>query len=234
MSRLAAAVRLDLRLQWRYGLYVAALFVSAVWIVVLRQVPRAYLEWALPFVIFVDLAVFGFYFLGGAVLFEKGEGTLAAIVVSPLRVGEYLASKLVTLTAASVLVSLVVALATFGTGFNIPMLATGVALNALLTLLVGFIAVSRYETISEYLIPSQIYLLPLAVPLIDFAGLWHNPVLYLIPTQGSLLMLHGAFAPIAPRQLAYAVVVQLFWIAALVPLARRAFERHIVARRGGR
>lgn len=232
MNRLRAVTRLDVLLQWRYGLYYAAAFVALVWVAALRQLPQTALDVGVPLIIFVDLAAIGFYFIAGMVLFEKGEQTLAALVVTPLRFGEYIASKLTTLTLLALVVSLAVAVASYGLGFNLALLAAGVALTSLITLLVGFVTVAPYRSISRYLLPSQLYLLPLILPLAVYL-LPDLPVWYLLPTYGSLLMLQGAFTSITLGQLIYALVYQAVWIVGLLWLARRAFRRHVVARQGG-
>ena len=228
MKRLSSALQLDLRLQKRYGLYYAGAFVTLVWIVILRQLPAWTLDIAVPFVIFTDLGVIGFYFIAGMLLFEKGEQTLLAIVVSPLRFGEYLTSKLVTLTLLAAVASLVVVVVTYGVGFNLILLMLGVALMSLLALLIGFISVSPFTSISDYIIPSVFYVMVMYLPLIDYFGWWQSWVFYLIPFQGALLLLKGAFWPVETWQIVYAVLYQLLWAVILVRLARWAFDRYIV------
>jgi fluoroquinolone transport system permease protein len=225
-------MRLDCRLQRRYGFYFAAAFMAAVWMVVLRLMRPEVLPLAVPFIVFVDLAVVGFYFMAGALLFERSERTLQALLVSPLRFREYLVSKLLTLTLLAMTISLAVAMVGYGPHFNLFLFLAGVALTSLLTLLVGLIAVAPYDSISRFLIPAQLYVLILYAPLVHFFGWWTSPVIYLIPTQGSLLMLRGAFYTIRPWQTAYAIVYQLLWLTALTVLARRRFDRHISGRRG--
>jgi fluoroquinolone transport system permease protein len=208
MSRLGVALRLDLLLQFRYGFYYAAAFTTLVWISLLSALPESVLKLVVPFMIFADVAVVGYYFIAGMVLFEKGEATLFALVSTPLRFREYLVSKLATL---------------------------GAILTSLIALLLGFIFVSPFEAISSYVVPSAIPHLIMAVPLIHFFGVWESPVFYLFPTQGSLFLLGGAFGtvPLAAWQLLYAVLYQLLWVIGLYLLARRAFDGYIVARKGG-
>jgi fluoroquinolone transport system permease protein len=228
-------VRLDVLLQIRYGFYYAAAFVTLVWIALLYPLPASILDLAVPFVVFTDLAVMGYYFIAGMVLFEKGEETLFALVSTPLRFREYLASKLVTLTALAVVVSLVVVVAGYGFGFDAALLVLGVILMSLVSLLVGFIMISPFDSISSYLIPSQIPFLVMGLPLIHFFGLWESPLFYLIPTHGTLLLLGDAFdtGSVAAWQVLYAVLYQLMWIYGLIFLAYRAFDRYVVARKGG-
>ena len=85
MSRLISTVRWDLRIQFRQGLYYAALFVIALWALVLSQLSETLVTLFLPYIIFFDLSVFGFYFMAGILFLEKGEGVLQALVVTPLR-----------------------------------------------------------------------------------------------------------------------------------------------------
>lgn len=234
MNRVLSATLLDLRLQRRYGFLYAAAFITLIWIVLVRLFPADLLDLALPFIIFVDLGVVGFYFIAGMVLFEKGEHTLEALVVTPLRFGEYLAARLATLTLLALVMSLVVVVSVYGFGFNIIWLLLGTVFTSLIGLLVGFISVAPYRTISAYLLPSQLYFLPFNLPIIDYLGWWEHPVFYLIPTQGSLLLLRGAFEPLAAWQVVYAIGYQVLWIGLLVWVAHWMFNRYIVARQGGK
>jgi fluoroquinolone transport system permease protein len=235
MSRLRVALRLDLLLQFRYGFYYAAAFTTLVWISLLSALPESVLKLVVPFMIFADVAVAGYYFIAGMVLFEKGEATLFALVSTPLRFREYLVSKLATLGALAVVMSLIIVSVSYGFEFDAVLLMLGVILTSLIALLLGFIFVSPFEAISSYVVPSAIPHLIMAVPLIHFFGVWESPVFYLFPTQGSLLLLGGAFGTVslAAWQLLYAVLYQLLWVIGLYLLARRAFDGYIVARKGG-
>ncbi len=164
MIRLRHAARLDLRLQARYGLYYAAVFVTLFWIAMLYSLPASTMRPATPLVIFGELAVIGYYFVAGMILFEKGERTLSAVVVSPLRFGEYLASKLITLTIMATVSSLILVLVAYGPGFDVALLVSGVTLISLISVLAGFISVLPFDQITRYLIPSQLPLALMSVP----------------------------------------------------------------------
>jgi fluoroquinolone transport system permease protein len=234
MSRFASTVRLDLLLQKRYGFFYAGAFVTVVWIALLLPLPDSLLNLAVPLIVFTDLAVVGFYFIAGMVLFEKSEATLFALISTPLRFREYLASKLLTLTALAVFISLVVAMVGYGLDFNPVLFLLGVVLASLISALVGFITVAPFDSISSYLVPSSLALVPLGLPVFYYFGLWENPAFYLVPTQGALLLLGGAFVPgLSAWQIAYSLVYGAIWIAGLAFLAHRAFDRYVVARKGG-
>jgi fluoroquinolone transport system permease protein len=128
----------------------------------------------------------------------------------------------------------VVVPASRGGGLSPALLAAGVVLTSLIALLVGFIAAARYDSVSSFLLPSQLYLLPLNLPVLHYFGYWQSPFLYLIPTQGSLILLRGAFTPVEAWQVVYALAYQVIWVAVLARLALRAYNRYIIAGRGVR
>lgn len=230
MNRLLHTLRWDVVFQVRYGLYLATAFSTLVAIIVVKQLPASVLAMALPFVMFADLALVGFYFIAALVLFEKSEGTLLALVVSPLRFGEYLTAKLTTLTALAVVISLLVTIVCYGFGFNWPLLILAVTLTSCIGLLIGLIAVAPYDSVSSFFLPAQLYGFVLNVALIPFFGWLESPIFYLWPTHGSLLLLRGAFTGIDVPHLLYGIVYQVLWIGLLAWIARRRFDRYIVGR----
>ena len=108
MSRLLATMGTDLRLQHRNGFYYAVAFVLILFAILVSQLPA--FDWTrwLPPLVFGNLVMVSFFFVGGLVLLEKGEGTLEAQVVTPLRVGEYLGSKIATLALLSLVENLII------------------------------------------------------------------------------------------------------------------------------
>lgn len=232
MTRLGVAARNEVRLQWRYGVYAAALFATAVWVAVLRALPAGAMATAVPVVVFADSAVVGLFFLAGAVLFEKDEGTQSALVVTPLRDGEYMAAKVSSLTALSVVVALVVALTARGVGTDPALLAVGVGLLSLVVLLTGYATAVRFESITDYIVGVQAPLLPLALPLLPYlVDALAHPAWWLAPTYGAMVLIDGAVNGVGGGTAAAAVLVQTLWAAAFVPVALRAHRRFV---RGGR
>ena len=232
MNRLLAALRLDFLMQRRYGFLYAGTFSTLVWIALLKALPHNVLAVAVPIVVFFDLAIIGFYFIAGMVLFEKGERTLFALVVTPLRFWEYFASKLIGFTLLAAIASIVLIVVTYGVALNISLGILGIILMSLISLIIGFIAVSPFKSLSSYLIPSQVYALLLYLPIIYYFGWWESPLFYLLPTQGALLLLQGAFQSIQLWQVLYALLSGIIWVGLLTLIANRVFNRYIVARQG--
>ncbi len=234
MTRLAATMHADARLQLRQGFYYASAFVLVIMVVVLRQVPAEFLTWLLPVVILSNVQVNTFYFIAGLVLLEKSEGTLEAQVVTPLRPREYLASKIATLTGLSVLENVTLVVATHGAIADAPALLAGVLLSSLIFALTGFLAVARYDSINEYLMPSFLFTTLLSIPLLPYFGLIRGPLFDLHPVTAPLDLLRVSLDPSAAARWPHAVASAAVWVTAGALLCGRAFRRFVIAREGAR
>ena len=121
--------------------------------------------------------------------FEKQERTLSAVISTPLRFAEYLSAKLSVLLAISILVAVVVATVAHGLAYQVVPLVLGVTLGTLLMLLVGFCTSLPFVSISDWFLAATLPLAVMNLPILSLSGLWPNPVLYLLPMQGPLLLL---------------------------------------------
>ena len=233
-SPLRSVVKLDLRLQWRYGFFYATAFSIVLWEVVVALIPEQLKLTAMPYVIFGDSVLIGFFFIAGAVFFEKGERTLFALLSTPVRFRHYLTGKLATLSLLSLVAAGVVSATGAGTKVDPVTLLVAVVLCTLLFLLAGLITAAPFPSMTDWLIPSTLVIAVLNVPLLSYAGVWEHPAFYLLPTHGSLLLLGSAFGQLdlAGWQVVYALGYQLLWIAGLCLVARKVFDRYVVAKEG--
>lgn len=234
MKRLTHVLLFDLLIQTRYGFLYGAMFSALLWIALLKPLSEQSLMLFLPPVVMFDLGIVGFYFIAVLVFYEKGQAVLGALVVSPLRFWEYLTSRLTTLTLLALVLSLVLVVFTYGLAFNLWLLLLGTGLMSLISLLVGFIAVAPFRSISSYMMPSGIYSALLYLPMVAYFGWWNHPIFYLLPTQGAMLLLEGAFRPLESWQVLYALLSSLLWIVGLSWLSRYMFNRYIIERKGRR
>lgn len=160
---LGALLRHDLRLQWRNGIYVAYSFVIGFYVVVLLQFGAVLPDWLVGLIIFTDPAVVGFFFLGALVMLERGEEVHAALAVTPLRAGQYLVSKVMTLTVMSVIAVVVLAAVLHGS-VNTPLLVAATGLTSLAFLGLGIPAAFYFRTVTGYLVGAAGWLLPISAP----------------------------------------------------------------------
>lgn len=224
MSRLAATIKTDVRIQFRNGFYFATAFVVGFSILLLRWLPADTAMLILPVVILQNVLVNTFYFVSGLLLLERVEGTFVAQSVTPLRADEYLVSKLGTLTGLSLAESLLIAVAVFGIDVWLIAMAVGIALAAALFCLAGVGLVVRYDSINEFLLPSVLYASLLTLPMLGIFGFgpaaWYLPH----PIQGPLSLMQIDATHTAGR-LAYAIAYPILWIVPLYLWSRRALRR---------
>ncbi|GBE67059.1 fluoroquinolones export permease protein [Mycobacterium sp. MFM001] len=235
MTRLTSALRLELTLQLRQKFLHAAVFSGLIWLAVLLPMPARLRPVAEPYVLVGDIAIICFFFIGGSVFFEKQERTIGAIVSTPLRFWEYLAAKLSVLLMISLFVAVIVATVVHGFDYYLMPLVLGVVLGTLLMLLIGFISSLPFASVTDWFLTATI---PLAVmlvpPILHYSDVWPNPVLYLFPTQGTLLLFGAAFDQVspAPWQGMYALVYPAVCLVALCRAAKVMFDRYVIERSG--
>lgn len=245
MSLLARRLGWELRLQWRYGILLAALFVTAVWAVILVLLPPDWRARLLPLVIFLDVAVFGVFFMPGLFWLERSDRALWALASSPLGAMRQVLARaiglgLVSLAIASALGLVFLGPALGGAPFAWPALWLGSAIVVGVNLLAGFLAASRFRSINEYLLPSGLILLVFQLPALAYlagaGGGALGALAYAVPTQGGMLLLAFAFgqAEIAPWQGAYALAYGGLAIALGLRLAPAAYRRFLVGGGAGR
>lgn len=235
MRRFRSAVRLELVLQIRQRFLHAAVFSGLIWLAVLLPMPSGLRPVAEPYVLLGDTSIIGFFFVAGTVFFEKQERTIGAVISTPLRFGEYLSAKLTVLLGVSMFVAIAVTACMHGTRYLSVSLLAGVVLATLIMLLVGFTTSLPFASISDWFLVATVPLAVMSLPILSYSGIWPNPVLYLIPTQGPLMLFGSAFGQVdlAPWQTAYAVGYPMVCIAGLAWTAQALFDRYVVSASGG-
>ncbi|MBX0326657.1 ABC transporter permease [Oscillochloris sp. ZM17-4] len=225
MGRLAHTVRWDITLQARNGFYLVTGLVLLIWAALLIPLPALDTEWLLPPLILSNLVVGGFYFVGAIVLLEKAEGSLLARAVTPLRGGEYLAARVISLSLLALVENLGMAALFRGAGFNPLPMAGGVVLGTALFCLAGLITVAPYGSINAYMLPSAAVAGLLALPTLSALARWESPLRYLHPLEPAMLLMQGAFRPLSAGELAYCLIAGALWTIALGRYALRACRR---------
>lgn len=224
-------LRWDVRLQARYGIYPVYAVLTLLFVVGLRVVDPALRIDATILLIAVDPAVLGFYFIAVLVLYEKDEGVLSALVVSPLGDVGYLLSKTLSLSILATGASLIVAVSSHGISARTPILLVGVGLSASLFVLIGFVAVSRFDSINEYFLSAALWGAVLFAPILGYLDLFDTDLFYLLPAGPLLVTVEAGLRPVEPWTVGYSVCYLLVanWVA--FRWARRSFDRNVV--RGG-
>jgi fluoroquinolone transport system permease protein len=222
----------DMRYQFKYGFYFLYLVISAFYIAVLLLLPPGIRQLGAALIIWSDPAGLGFFFIGGIVLLEKGEGLHSYFSILPVTTGEYLWSKVLSLSVISTLAGLVIAAAGLrgevGYLYLVPGLLAGSALFTLFGLAVGSVArsVNHYMALG---VPVGIVLLgPSFLPVLGVS----HPLLELLPATLLLRALYVAAGLAVPYSAPLTLAGLLLWLVPAYWLAQRSFTIYL-QRTGG-
>ena len=230
MRRLASTAWLDVRLQARAGLYAIGLSLAVVMGLAGRfLVPPEAMSRVLPVLFLLLLGSSTYIFGAGMVLLERGQGTLGALRVTPVRAREYIGSKVATLSVFAFVEGVVVLLVAVGPdGFRPALLIPGALAMAVMYTLFGLIQVAPHESVTDFLVPGAIIAtLVLQLPLFPFLGLWPSPLWYAIPTFAPLTLLEGSLRPIGTGEWVYAIAYGSLTLVVCWRLVRARFARHM-------
>ena len=234
MNRLLSTARWDVSLQYRNGFYFVSAFVAAFFIILLRQFPSVDWSYWWPAIITGNLTINAFYFMAGIVLLEKGEGTLEAQVITPLRPWEILTSKVLTLGLLSLFETLLIIVLVQGVNFNWFLLVTSIVFYIAMLALYGFFVVARYDSISEFILPSVVWTLGFSLPLLYYFDIWRNPIMFLHPLQAILILIQSSFASVPTWQIVYGISYSILWTGIALYFSLRAFHKFVVVKEGVR
>lgn len=230
--RLLSTIINDIKIQFRSGFYYAYLFVCVLYILVVFQLPSAYKAYGVFFVIFTDPTVLGFYFIGGIILLERRQKTLTSLFVTPMRLNEYIISKVVSLGVLALISSLLIAIILLGFNFKILVFILTVILASFLFTLIGITLGVRAKDINRYLFVSALYLLPIIFPVLGFLGVLNKYLFMIIPTYSILNLLNYSILgeKLAPVWIDLALLIG--WIVFSFYWAKNWFVKYVINRTG--
>jgi fluoroquinolone transport system permease protein len=241
MTRLLAAMKTDVMVQNRNNLYRIGIGIALLSGYIVSQITTAEaLPTMIPIIMLFVVGGSTLLYVAGLLIFEKDEGTLSALIVSPLRRGEYLWSKVITLSflatlESTILVGLSVYLISLSqtvASFNILLLFLGIVVMAVSYTLLGIILIVRYKQITDFLVPVLVLALVLQAPFLYFAGLIENPLFLIIPTSAPTMLMQAAWIHLELWQWVYALAYSAVQVLGLTLWAFRAFHTHIVMKVG--
>ena len=219
---LGAAIRNDVVLQIRYGLYAVSVVMIVFWGALLGMAGRNLslsTVALLPALVVVNLLITTFYFMAALVLFEKAEGVLAALVVTPLGSSSYLLSKTISLTLLATVETFAIAAIVFE-DIRWPSAIAGSLLLGFFYACAGFVTVVPFSSIHRFLLPSVLVVSFLFLPLLGHFELVPRWLMLLHPIEPALRLMTGGGLP--------AAAAACGWCVAAFSLARRAFDRFVV------
>jgi fluoroquinolone transport system permease protein len=229
--RSLAAMRRDLRLQWRQGFWLAYLLVCLSYVLVLQLFGPGLRELLTTLVVFSDPSVLGFFFIGGVMLLERNEGTLYGAFASPLRVEEWMLAKLGSLTLLALAAGFAIALPLCAGCVRPLWLVAAIVPTSTCFVLVGIIAGTRFSTVNRYLLGGGLLSTPLLLPMLAPLGIWDTPAFDLLPSGAALELLEVGLGNVRPRAwpAVRALLVLGLWNLLFWQWARTWMRRYVVA-----
>ncbi len=241
MMRLLSAMKMDVIIQFRTQLYTIGIGAGILVAIALSQLAQpTQLFSVIPTLMLLVVGGSTLLYVAAMIIFEKDEGTLKAIIVSPLRPSEYLWSKIITLTALATLEAVVMiggtmllmSLSETLTLPNLLLLFLGVVAIGIIYTLIGIILVVRFDKITDFLIPMSGIAVILQLPFLYFIGWLEHPLFLLIPTSAPTVLMQGAYVQLAMWEWVYTLSYTTLLIGGLSLWAYQAFQTHIIRKVG--
>jgi fluoroquinolone transport system permease protein len=234
MKRFFSILKWEIVRQFKNGIYYASIFVLVLWILLFSCIKTISLSSLLPMIVLSNLTMTTFYFMAGIMLFEKGEGSLAAQVTTPIRNWEYITAKAISLSALATLENLIITIALTGWRFNYWPVILGTFAAGIIFCLVGFITVIRYDSINEFLVPSIGYMFLVMLPILSVFFLHKSWVWYLHPVYSTYKLIENGFYQIGLWNLIYGISISMITITTLGVFSFNGFNRFVVRNEGQR
>ena len=148
--RLGRLICSDIHFQWKYGFYFIYFILTVLYVCGSASLPGHWKTDIASIMIYSDPAAMGLFFMGAIVLLEKSQKVLNAIVVSPVKMSEYILSKTVALIAISTVIAMILGLVS---GSNqLLSIAVGTALTSAIFTMLGIIAATKISNLNQFLI----------------------------------------------------------------------------------
>lgn len=212
-GRISAALRRDLRVQYRARYLLTALAALAAWSLGLRFVPLAYGYLLTPAFLFLNTFLLAFSLGARQAECERKEGVLSALDLTPLRPHEFLAARCASLGLIAAIQNPLIILAAGKPLASWTSLMAGVCGEAVILSLTAFLVVAYAPPGRRAFARALASLLLLVPPLIPFFGFAPGAWLIAHPMQGPLLLLQGALFPLPRVIFAEAIMASGVWIA---------------------
>jgi len=231
--RIAPLIKQDIKYQFRNGIHLIYAILTVFYIIILRLIPEVPRQYAGIFMLFTDTGVIGFFFIGALVMMERNEQIFEALFITPVKINEYILSKVISLSALSFVCSVVIytASAHVTAGGLAAMISAVLLSSVLFTILgIGFSVIA--PSLNHYFMYSMVLVLFLIPAIIEYIGLFSTPLIYLLPTAGPLYMISYSYSGGNFGELLVAGFSSVPWIIASFVFIRRMLGKLISMRIG--
>ncbi|MBH1942330.1 ABC transporter permease [Mobilitalea sibirica] len=188
-TRLRSLIIGDIQFQFKYGFYFVYTVFTFFYICLLFAFPATIREKAAILMIYSDPAAMGLFFMGSIVLFEKSQRVLNSIAVSPVKVSEYILSKVVSLGLIGTVVGVLIAFAAGNRNIILVIIAT--FMGSVIFSLFGLMIASKIQTLNQFMVATIPFEILCLVPSIFYLFGYQKPFMLLHPGIIVIRMMEG-------------------------------------------
>jgi len=208
----------DVKFQFKYGFYFVYLVFTAIYISLIILFPPSWREKAAAIMIFSDPAAMGLFFMGAIVLLEKSERVLNSIAVSPVKKGEYIFSKVISIGIISTIVGMFIALTAHSS--NLHVVALGIFLGSSFFTLLGLIVAANISSLNQFLVAT------VPIEIICFLP----PIWYIFGYDKTFMLIHPGcilirFISGNTEQLLLLLIILIIWIGLIYIVAHKYIKK---------
>lgn len=240
MSNIKVLLMGEMQRMQKYNIFSASLLVAVLWMGVLYLTDLQDISTMFPLLIFIDATSMALLLIGVTMFFEKQEGTLKSLLVSPISKGEYiLAKSSANITSNLLTLFLLYAYARIFKTLDVSLLAMlgAVILISLFHSLVGFYLTFGVRDFTHLLMAMMKYFFFLMLPVVlDFLGLIPGEIveylLYILPTKASMTILLAGAGIGETWEILFSTVYMIIITAILFSVVYRKFDDFAVRESG--
>ncbi|NMS91189.1 ABC transporter permease [Clostridioides difficile] len=140
----------DIKFQFKYGFYFLYIILSIIYICAINVFPTFIREKIAIIMIYSDPAAMGLFFMGAIVLLEKSQRVLNSLAVSPVKVSEYILSKVISLGIISSIVAMFISLTV--NLDNIIITIIGTFFSSVIFSLIGLMVASKVSSLNKFIV----------------------------------------------------------------------------------
>lgn len=184
-----------------------------------------------PLMILNEPVMLGFIFLATLIFMEKEEDTIKAYMVSPVRIGEYLLSKIIVMVVLALLSTILITTLTVGINVNWGMLLAIVTAGSIFGATAAMLIAGFFDNLSKAMIwilsISLIFTIPMAAYFIPSFSPWF---VTLLPTYDLMFAIREAIYPAGNTQIFYQSFITLTVISAvLYAMSILLYQRNLLS-----
>lgn len=217
----------ELRFAVKYGILLLYIILTAFYVLLLSAIPESAKQITGAILIFTDPAAMGLFFMCAVMLLEKTQRVNNSLSVSPVRIGEYIAAKALSMLLVGTAAGMVIGIAARA---NIAGVVLSVALSSFLFSLCAIIVAVKTESLNSFMLGVVPFEIVICVPaLLYLFGVIKSDLWIIHPGVSAIVLLKGN-----QNFWIYCVISLCLWNVAAFLISRKTVGRYMRQLGGGK